>query len=659
MEWLTLADKGRYWAPPGSIGSTKNTWGMFENLEKGTVELLAQKSDFHEYYLNSKKYNGIFVVRKLKNVFGGRAGKEPFVWLSWKTKSQLPHVLGRRAIKFEWMPPTGFSALPDMWRKKIPTELRWWTATNSKKSKKSRHDMRVKAVEFLKAKKELEVELKASDFTLHYRWWKGQTVIRGLRIEFWDLSLDDGSKQIQVWTLDGNPLFEPGRTFNTAVTRIDDKNWMDKTGEIPPGKFGNPNKRIPANLEILDKGKVTILSQTANFISVKFRGKKLKGFWTFRSKPGEDLWDFKKGTLPGKSEESLIKKLMDTSIQLIGEPEEIPKLSNKRSRLRKSNSENPTENCENCLFFEGPTGCKIVEGPVVASALCDWIQSRGVVKKPQYKVSDEDWEAFGRGMIEEQPYQHIVKDVALTPAGPLLLIEDTAKPNHSFSLSKEFHIGHTTFEHHWTQEAVDKIIKIGKESKLNDGSGTGANFSEALISTAESLEPFTLKSRIAKYTEGELSYHLLNIVSLKPKSGKYVLGKNQKISLPFEITGIALDEGRHHEIWYPGPIIAASAPLLLFQRLQLEHGETAKDVVGWVTKTWPADNKRVEFDALVYDLNVAEDILSGKKNSVSVGIWVKEKKTANGREVTKIQRYDELTITDSPECETCTMQPKK
>ena len=148
------------------------------------------------------------------------------------------------------------------------------------------------------------------------------------------------------------------------------------------------------------------------------------------------------------------------------------KLTNERSNLRKSDPENLTENCKNCVFFQSPNSCKIVVGPVSESLLCDWIQSRGLVKDPQYDVKDEDWLAFGRGMVAEQPYQHIVKDVALTPEGPLVLIEDTAKPKHKFSLSKAFHIGHTTLEHHWTQKEVDRLIAKGKkkmeETKMSE-----------------------------------------------------------------------------------------------------------------------------------------------------------------------------------------------
>lgn len=138
------------------------------------------------------------------------------------------------------------------------------------------------------------------------------------------------------------------------------------------------------------------------------------------------------------------------------------KLTNERAQLRAAREGNPGERCSLCQYFVAPDGCKIVRGPVSADLVCDWIQSRETEGVPLYEVSDEDWEAFGRGMIEKQPYQHIVRDAALTPEGPVVMIKDTAKPPHRFSLTKDFHIEHTSLEHHWTQKEVDALIQAGR-----------------------------------------------------------------------------------------------------------------------------------------------------------------------------------------------------
>ncbi len=139
-----------------------------------------------------------------------------------------------------------------------------------------------------------------------------------------------------------------------------------------------------------------------------------------------------------------------------------PKLTNRRSKLRFARTDNPGERCGKCLFFSAPTTCRIVQGPVASELVCDWIQSRGVPDAPTYQIADSDWLAFVRGMVKTQPYQHIVIDGAITPVGPLVLIEDTAKPIHRFSLDKAFHVGHTTLEHHWTQGEVDQLVRLGR-----------------------------------------------------------------------------------------------------------------------------------------------------------------------------------------------------
>jgi len=147
--------------------------------------------------------------------------------------------------------------------------------------------------------------------------------------------------------------------------------------------------------------------------------------------------------------------------------QEISKLTNERSKLRPARSDNLTERCGFCKYFNKPTTCQIVEGPVAADQVCDWIFSRET-DAGLYNISDEDWIAFGKGMINKQPYQHIVKDVEITPAGPLVMIEDTSDPKHRFSLDKEFHVAHTSLEHHWTQKEVDDLVSVGKSESVQE-----------------------------------------------------------------------------------------------------------------------------------------------------------------------------------------------
>lgn len=182
------------------------------------------------------------------------------------------------------------------------------------------------------------------------------------------------------------------------------------------------------------------------------------------------------------------------------------KLTNERSNLRPAREDNPNERCALCAYFDKPTTCRIVEGPVAVDLVCDWIDSTG--QDPElYEVSDEDWLSFVRGMIDKQPYQHIVKDGAITPAGPVVLIEDTAKPPHRFSLTRPFHIGHTVDSHHWTQAEVDDLVAVGKRT------------TEGEPSVKENLEEGI---RPAFGSPGGKKYLAQKIVSLMPEHKKYV-----------------------------------------------------------------------------------------------------------------------------------------
>ncbi len=142
-------------------------------------------------------------------------------------------------------------------------------------------------------------------------------------------------------------------------------------------------------------------------------------------------------------------------------PSDAPKLENEILNLREKDF--PKGRCGLCRYFVEPNVCKILEGPVAVELVCDGFQ--GIEEGfPPYEVRDEDWLDFVNGMVNEQPYQHIVVAGHLTPEGPIVIIKDTIKPKpHIFSLSKKFHIGHTSTEHHWTQEDVDQFIEAGRD----------------------------------------------------------------------------------------------------------------------------------------------------------------------------------------------------
>lgn len=273
-EWLkTEGEIG-----PGEAGATKFLPAKFKILDKGMYEIGVQKPYLLEVFLNGKEYKGRFIFRKLpRREEHEKAGKKPFVWFAWKPIDQNPYVLSARAIKLMWIPPKGRSSLPKVWEDKIPKELKWW----EKNWTDERALAAIKSIRQIFLKRNI-LTLETLKFTLQRVWWKGQKVIRDVPVEKWMFNYSSGISYI----LDGNPL-----TQKSGINAIPKTGWkMDFEGDIPPGKPGNPNKKIPAHVEILDKGKLQSIESTPTFASMKIFGTTLKGFWIM--KKSDSAWVF-------------------------------------------------------------------------------------------------------------------------------------------------------------------------------------------------------------------------------------------------------------------------------------------------------------------------------------------------------------------------------
>lgn len=144
--------------------------------------------------------------------------------------------------------------------------------------------------------------------------------------------------------------------------------------------------------------------------------------------------------------------------------QEPAKLTNERANLRQANTDNAGERCRWCRYFEGPKDCVIIEGPVDRSQVCDWIQSPNVADVPRYEINEAEWKAFMRGVVAEQPNELKVLDSEMTPAGPLLMLEDSAETPHRFSASREFYLNQTNLNSHWTQAEVDRLVEAGQQN---------------------------------------------------------------------------------------------------------------------------------------------------------------------------------------------------
>lgn len=278
LAWLKTAGD----IAPGEVGATRKLPAKFKILDSGTYEMGAQKSNFLEVFLKGKKFDGRFVFRKLPRPSDAeKAGKRPFVWFAWKPIKQRPFVLSNRSIQEGFVPPKGRSALPKEWEDKIPKALRWWEKGLTGEDAITM----IKEIRKMLLKRNI-LTLDKLSFSLQRRWWKGQKVIRDMPVQHWQLNFSNGVG----FDLDANPLVQKSGV-NAVKKTITDKD-LNFSGQLPPASPQNPNKKIPLNVEILDKGKVNLIESTDNFMSTDFSGEKLKGFWTLKKTDPE--WIFEK-----------------------------------------------------------------------------------------------------------------------------------------------------------------------------------------------------------------------------------------------------------------------------------------------------------------------------------------------------------------------------
>jgi hypothetical protein len=145
------------------VGGTKNFPGVFQIVDRGDLEFGAQKSWFHEYFVNGDGMNYRILFRQLKLAAetlppseSNGEESEGGSWLFMRPESQTPYVLEKEAVDKGWMPPPGVSALPEAVRSQVPNHYQYWMISNQAKAKMTR-DYLVDAI----AKKEVDLNFEA------------------------------------------------------------------------------------------------------------------------------------------------------------------------------------------------------------------------------------------------------------------------------------------------------------------------------------------------------------------------------------------------------------------------------------------------------------------------------------------------------------------
>ena len=122
-------------------------------------------------------------------------------------------------------------------------------------------------------------------FILQKRWFKGLIITNfGSSHECIDLRIDENKSLISHWFLEKNLINNSQITSYLKSCRDKKSMEMGKKGkiELRPGTVYNPTKDTPAWIEALDWGDSVILKKSKTFMKIEFRGKSLKGLYTFK-----------------------------------------------------------------------------------------------------------------------------------------------------------------------------------------------------------------------------------------------------------------------------------------------------------------------------------------------------------------------------------------
>ena len=125
------------------------------------------------------------------------------------------------------------------------------------------------------------------------------------------------------------------------------------------------------------------------------------------------------------------------------------------------------------------------------------------------------------------------------------------------------------------------------------------------------------------------------------------------------ISGIAISEGVWNGIFYPADELEKACPGLEGKPLRIDHSASTRDIVGKVLKsTWVADNKWIEFEAIVMDADIIQKLLNNLIDSVSVGVLI-DNVEENGMQVARNLEFKELSLVDDPACKDAKINPIK
>lgn len=265
--FIYRSQKTEKWDKEGWVGDC-----YVINLDSGTYDCLTIKDDYREFW---------FRGNVLKNMYS-----EKFHSGNWYVyhADRLPYVLTRQAENEGWMPPVGYTGLPQHVETQTPKHHRFW---NFQERRKIRSDFRKELFSKLPGiEKELPVKLENPHdayFSIQHQTYRG--ISSGDR-EHWHLNFVFGG-QTYSFTCEKNPVMN--ETFSSL--ELKSPNLIRTDGYLPPGHKMNDSKSLLSHVEVVDEGVAILQEIKEDYMKLKVEGKKVNdvfeitgdvGIWTVR-----------------------------------------------------------------------------------------------------------------------------------------------------------------------------------------------------------------------------------------------------------------------------------------------------------------------------------------------------------------------------------------
>jgi len=287
--------------PAGAVGATSELGGVMIIMDKGRCQFGAQKSYFHEYWLDGERIkNRRMVVRRLatRPEWGT---KQSFAWLTFfSNPGETPYTISRRAVNQSWMPPAIVSALPQDIKTQIPKDRQYWRAKNAKAIR----DELVNDIGHKKVALKLGPSL---HFAIKRVWHKGPEVRRGLPVTRYWLLLYSGNRVLDAWDFgqDNDPL-EGGAILARRRELKGMDQLLKETGELPAIHPASQTQKLKNSFDTSDAGSAQVTKDSESQLHLKLSGGKLDGAFVFIKESGE-MWTFSPASMSEEKKAMLLQ----------------------------------------------------------------------------------------------------------------------------------------------------------------------------------------------------------------------------------------------------------------------------------------------------------------------------------------------------------------